>query len=94
MMAEIVPSPFLARRVAEIAKPGIHNIAERGAEVAKGNAPVDTGEMRDSIHVEDTDEGSQVVVGTDHWIFPEFGTIYMAAEPFMRPLIEELGLNR
>jgi len=72
----------------------VHEAAEEMAEVARQNAPVDTGELRDSIHVEDEGEGSRVVVGTDHWIFPEFGTVDMAPEPYMRPAVDQVGLHR
>lgn len=93
-MAELILNPFLAAAVTEIAKPGVGAVAEEGAQVARDHAAVASGEMRDSIHTEETEDGFQIVIGTDHWIFPEFGTIWQAPQPAMRLVIDELGLQR
>lgn len=93
-MAELILNPFLAAEVAKEVKPGVGEVAEEGAAVARDHAAFATGEMRDSIHTEETDDGWQIVIGTDHWIFPEFGTIYQAPQPAMRLVIDELGLQR
>lgn len=50
---------------------------------ARAFAAVDTGEMRDKI--EETPQG--VVARANHSSFNEFGTRYMAAQPFMRPAL-------
>lgn len=60
-------------------KPGVqrdlHHRADRVVEAAKDTAPVDTGEYRDSIHVEDGPDASVLVVShTDHSIYVEHGT--------------------
>lgn len=49
--------------------------------------PVDTGALKASKRVVHTDDASFVIIGTDHWIYPEYGTRYMAAEPYMRPAL-------
>lgn len=49
--------------------------------------PVDTGELKASKRVVHQGLASFVVIGTDHWIFVEYGTRYMAAEPYMRPAL-------
>lgn len=48
--------------------------AEEAAQVARSNAPVDSGELRESIHVEETDDGYAVVAEAPHAAFVEFGT--------------------
>ena len=50
--------------------------------------PIDTGELHQSLHTEyPRPLVGQVWVGTDHWIYPEYGTRYMKAEPYMRPAL-------
>lgn len=53
---------------------------------AKARAPVDTGRLRDSIHTARDADGAELV-GTEveYARFVEFGTVNMAAEPFLRP---------
>lgn len=47
----------------------------RVVQAAKATAPVDTGEYRDSIHLEDGDDGEVLVVASaDHSIYVELGT--------------------
>lgn len=57
---------------------------------AKQIVPVDTGELRDSIHPEPAvDHNSQVVgavvADAGHALFVERGTVKMAAQPYLRP---------
>lgn len=50
--------------------------------------PVDTGELRKSIKPKyPAWNRGRVVVATDHWQFPEYGTRYMSAEPYARPAL-------
>lgn len=44
-------------------------------------APVDTGELRGSIHV----EGNAVVADADHAAYVELGTRNMHAQPYLAP---------
>lgn len=94
MPAFFIPSPLAAKEVEIEAQPYIAEVADQALEVAQHLVPVDTGELYDSLHVEDAEGGKRVVAGTDHWVFPEFGTSEMPAEPYLRPIIDALGLHR
>ena len=60
---------------------------------AKLNAPVDTGMLRASIT--STGGGSEYEIGTniEYAPFVEFGTRYMAAQPFLLPAFDEVVKN-
>ena len=61
---------------------------------AKDAAPVDKGELRDSIHFERTGPLSgELVAGTDHAAPNEFGTHNRPAHPFMRPQAEQIAAD-
>lgn len=58
---------------------------------AKQKAPVDTGFLRNSIAMVDTDAGdgqAEVVVGADYGTYVEFGTSSREAQPYMTPAVE------
>jgi|GEM_PF-1714364 phage protein, HK97 gp10 family len=61
--------------------------AEAVSDLAQQLAPVDTGELRASIHVEAGDvQGShKVVASVPYAVFVEFGTHTAAAQPFLTP---------
>src|SRR5690349_19222639 len=59
-------------------------IAQKVAETAQGLAPVDTGELKGSIHEKDGD----IVADAPHAIHVEFGTVNMDAQPFLRPAVD------
>lgn len=61
--------------------------ARKIAEEARRRAPVDTGELRDSIAAHD----NEVIVGAEHGIYNEFGTYKMAPQPFFLPAIEAVA---
>ena len=54
---------------------------------AKRFAPVKTGRLRSSIHVDLPTPATKIVVadGVDYGVHQEFGTSSMPAHPFMRP---------
>jgi HK97 gp10 family phage protein len=90
--------PALMASLDEKTLDGIEEVAERVAEGAKERVPVDSGGLRDAIHVERTDDAIRVIAGdTDHFYghFVEFGTTRRAARPFLTPAFEaerdELG---
>lgn len=91
-----IPNPMLQTELEHDpeVKANMKQVAEAAADWARSVVPVETGELRDSIAVVETEGGWQVQVGSDHWLFVEFGTSSMAAEPFMRPAIEAVGLHR
>lgn len=83
-----------ARRLRPFARRGVAEALEILADEIRARAPVDTGALRDSIAVElnSATSSGEVVVGgngahgsTHYAMFKEFGTVYMPAEPFMRP---------
>lgn len=91
-----IPNPLAESIAKELAADDIADIAEQGLEIARRLVPVDTGALRDSLHLEDADEegGKRIVTDSDHWIFPEFGTSEMPPQPYLRPIIDTLGLHR
>ena len=58
---------------------------------AKEKAPVDTGTLKGSIHVEKDHPPLERTIadGTTYGVFQEFGTSRMGAQPFMTPAVEE-----
>lgn len=61
---------------------------------AKIAAPVDTGFLRGSIQTEILDPmTARVSVGAEYGIYVEFGTRYMAAQPYFIPAAEQVIRN-
>ena len=57
---------------------------------AKINAPVDTGFLRNSITVDSVTPMEAIIAPhTDYAEYVEFGTSRMAAQPYMRPALDE-----
>lgn len=59
---------------------------------AKIGAPVDTGNLRNSIKVEDKvplDAKAEVVVGASYGLFVERGTRYQRAQAFLQPAVDK-----
>ncbi len=67
-------------------------VADAVCETARALCPVDTGELRASIHVEGSGNQSftqyEVIVGLDYGVYQEFGTKYIAAQPFLGPAVD------
>lgn len=57
---------------------------------AQNIVPVDTGELLSSGHIEQDGDTYYVVFGTDHCWYVEFGTMYMAAQPYLTPAVESV----
>lgn len=92
---QFIPNPLAGAIAKLMAAPAVSEAADEGLALAQAHVPVDTGELRDSLHIEDgPDGGKRVVTDSDHWVFPEFGTSEMAPQPYLRPIIDELGLHR
>lgn len=72
-------------RLARVAPALVDQVTEAVADDERRFAPVDTGQLRASIRTLQAGQHGYVVTGTDHWIFPEFGTRYQAAQPYIRP---------
>jgi len=58
------------------------------AEEMRRTVAVDTGELRDSIHVEQQGDGVAVLIDAGHAGFVEFGTVFQSAQPFIRPAMD------
>lgn len=75
----------------------LDEVAEAGANLieatAKDKVDVDTGRLRDAIHVEKVEEGTYAVVAGDREAFYghmlEHGTSHSAPHPFLIPALEE-----
>lgn len=65
-------------------------IAHQVEGSAKDKAPVDTGALKNSIHVEKkSDNEYWVADGVEYGIFQELGTSKMSAQPFLVPAVEQ-----
>lgn len=67
-----------------------HNGAEMQAK-AQQNAPVDTGHLKRSIGLEITDSGmsAEVEPTAEYAPYPEFGTRFMEAQPYLKPAFDD-----
>lgn len=82
-----------------IALPGatgavVRKVAAAVQTEAKDRAAVDTGFMRDSIHIKMQSETEALVIaGAYYSIYVEMGTRHMAAQPFMAPAADAVRSN-
>lgn len=61
---------------------------------AKMLAPVDTGTLKNSIHVENTGLGKRIVTDSvEYGVYVELGTSRMAAQPYLVPATEATGVE-
>lgn len=61
---------------------------------AKLTAPIDTGHLRATIQAMRRNEQLWVVlVGAEYGVYQEFGTRYMAAQPYFLPAVEATRRN-
>lgn len=67
--------------------------AKNIAEYAKRLAPVDTGDLRNSIEASQDVNGANVTTGKDYDKYVEFGTRTQQPQPFMRPAGEQAKNN-
>ena len=99
-MAVTTPAGFaaeLTKSLVEIREGAAQACIKAGADTqarARTRAPVDTGNLRNSITRRTTRRKNQVetVVGpeADYGIYVELGTSRMAAQPFMNPAADEV----
>ncbi len=57
-------------------------------ELSQRDVPVDTGELKASGKVVERGDGAEVIYDVDHAAPIEFGTSKMAAQPYLRPAID------
>jgi HK97 gp10 family phage protein len=82
--------PVIARALDGRIDQGLREVADDIAQDAKQRAPVNTGSLREAIHVE-KDDGYMVIAGDDdvfYGHFVEFGTTETGARPFLLPALE------
>lgn len=78
--------PEIAKRAAQVAADVIRETVDGIATDARGRAPVDTGELRDSIAGRVINQNAGEVVATaDHASYVEYGTVKMPAQPYLHP---------
>jgi HK97 gp10 family phage protein len=90
--------PILISRIPQIIAslpPSVAEALEESAnaiaEGAKGRVPVDSGALRDAIHVEEIDNGYSVVAGDDSAFYGhivENGSVRVPPRPFLMPAFE------
>lgn len=80
--------PALSQRMREQGAAHVQATAEHIAEDAASRAPVDTGELRDSIHVEGRGMASVIVADAGHAAYVEYGTSRSPAQPYLHPAVE------
>ena len=97
---EITPAEFAESFTASVndlegeLEKAVEDVLDVVGTSAKQYAPVDTGELRDSIEWLVTSIANAIVeaeirVGAKHGVFQEFGTIYHQAQPYLRPALDE-----
>lgn len=91
-MPVIVKANLLPNFASELQKKvdkAVGEIAKNVADTAKTLAPVKTGALRDSIYSYEVSDGEyEVTAGAEYATFVEWGTVYSAAQPFLRPAYE------
>jgi len=90
MSVQVVHNRWASAKRDLIKKAGLatQKIARDIEAEAKLRAPVDTGFLRNSIHAESVGPLRAVVqVGAEYGMHVEYGTRYMAAQPFLAPAI-------
>jgi HK97 gp10 family phage protein len=82
------------RKLPHIARAVSDKHTDAAVDLMKQLAPVRTGHLRDSIHkVEDSPSGGLIAskgiqIEAYYWIFVEYGTVYMEAQPFVHPALQ------
>jgi HK97 gp10 family phage protein len=82
--------PELVIHVNAVARAAVKRTADDIARTMADLAPKDTGDMADSIESVSVDVGmaAGVQIGVDYWMYPNYGTRYQAAQPFVEPAVD------
>lgn len=76
-------------RITTYAGDAVKATAGAVSQRAKGLAPRDTGNLQRAIRSEASGTLGRVLIdGADYWRFVEYGTVHMAARPFIRTATE------
>ena len=68
---------------------GIDWGADKVQKRALQKVPVDTGKLKKSISIKKIEGGKSIGPDTDYDIYVEYGTSRMAAQPYLRPAMQE-----
>lgn len=81
--------PALKGQLRGRASQAVRKTAEDIQAGAASTAPVDTGNLRNSIGMEMQDDvNAEVAVGAEYGIYVEYGTVHMGAQPYLTPAAE------
>ena len=80
----------LAHRLEQACAEAVSASAQQGAALARELVPVDSGELRSSIHTRANGLGAAVTAGAGHAVMVEYGTGCMVASPFMLPMAQQM----
>lgn len=89
MSAKVVS--YVPQAINAVGKGTIKGMLRTGEQVtaqAKALAPVDSGQLRNSISYGQDGDDVIVSASAEHAVYQEFGTRNMSAQPFFRPAIE------
>jgi len=67
----------------------LDNAAEHVESIAKSYCPVDTGNLQDSIEINSDKMSRTIGSDVEYALYVELGTQHMAAQPYLRPAIDE-----
>lgn len=74
----------------------VHDIAYRAYQLSQETVPVDTGKLKDEAYVDEISDDEYAVVyaaentvGNPYGPFVEYGTAFMAAQPFLGPAFRQ-----
>jgi HK97 gp10 family phage protein len=84
--------PMIAAELGPEVESALEKVAETVAESAQEKVPVESGDLRDAIHVEKQDDGYSVVAGNERVFYGhlvEHGTTHSPPRPFLIPAAEE-----
>ncbi len=82
----------LVERIRGAARTAATNTADLVLFMSQVAVPIDTGELQRSgnVTVEEAEDSVTAFVNydADHAVYPEFGTVNMAAQPYLRPAVD------
>lgn len=84
--------PEIALELGPLTSEGLNEGAKLIVEAAKQRVPVESGRLRDAIHIEDEGQGIAVVAGNNEAFYGhmvEHGTTHSPPHPFLVPAFEE-----
>jgi len=80
----------LQDRVGSAAEKALETVSEKIVDTAKQLVPVDTGNLKESIHFEGQGASKQLFA-EDYAIFVETGTSRMSPHPFITPAVKSVS---